>query len=83
MAEEEYRLAVNPGFQVGDKVIPDTLARDNDGSLIILTGRGEKSRRALIIPRVIRLKRGAPYDTPDPEQERLARNILNLLNGKA
>lgn len=83
MAEEEYRLAVIPGFEVGDKVVPESLARDNDGSLIILARHGEESRRALLIPRVVRVKRGAPYDTPDPEQERLARNIVNLLNGRA
>lgn len=60
----------------------EKLFRHNDGALNIMR-RGddpEDVSAVLIVPRAARLKRGAPYDTPDPIQEAFAQRVVDLLN---
>lgn len=78
-----YRIAVLPTFEIAGVTHGGDFIRDNDGSLVILFGDPDEdyTRRALIVSRVVRLKRGAAYDTPDPEQEAFARRVVDVLNG--
>jgi hypothetical protein len=79
----KYRIAMIPTFDRETMAEGEKFARDNDGSMIIMHGdpNDDDTRRAVIVPRVVRLKRSASYDTPDPEQEALAQKIVDLLNG--
>lgn len=77
-----FRIATMPTFEVAGRTAGGGYIRENDGALIVLSGAADDdlSRRALIIPRVVRLKRSEAYDTPDPEQEAFAARVVGLLN---
>lgn len=78
MDSKTYRIATYPGLK-GEPV----LLRENDGSLIIMEGEpdSEDARRVLAVPRFVPLRRTAPYNTPDAEQEAFAARVVALLNG--
>jgi hypothetical protein len=83
----KYRIATIPTFDRETRTEGEAFFRENDGTLVIMHGdsrkRDEDTRRAVLVPRVTRLKRTAPYDTPDPEQEALAQRLVDLLNADA
>jgi hypothetical protein len=59
--------------------------RHNDGSMIIMYGEpgGDGTRPALLVPMIIRPKRGDAWKTHDPQQEEFAKKVVDLLNGDA
>lgn len=76
-----YYLAKMPTFEAGGQTYGGETIRDNDGSLIIMEASDDDNpRRALVVPRFVRLKRGSPSDTPDADQEAFADKMLALLN---
>jgi len=77
----KYYIAMMPTFEVAGKTAGGEMIRDNDGSLIIMESvEGDDSRRALIVPRFVRLKRGAPYNAADPAQVEFTRRVTDMLN---
>lgn len=78
----QYRLATIPTFDRETLAEGEKPARDNDGSLIIMWGGPDDDdcRRALIVPRVARVKRAEAYIADDPEQLALALRVVAFLN---
>jgi len=59
-------------------------ARRNDGSMVIfgVDADGERAP-VLTVPMRVEAKRGKAWCTSDPEQERFAAFVVDLLNGAA
>ena len=80
------RISINPIVEVGDRKMGGEFIRQNDGSLIIRDDADEDRDDMgfrLVVPRVAYVKRGDPYNKPDPEQEAFAARVVALLNGDA
>lgn len=80
----KFRISTNKTFEVDGKTFGGEFIRMNDGSLIIRDEDAGDDDDApnlrLVVPRVVQVKRSAPYDTPDPEQEAFAQRVVDLLN---
>ncbi len=79
----KYSIAIYPGVEVEGVVLqPPTIVRQNDGAMTIMRGDpdGEDYTPALMVPMIVRAKRGEAWKTADPEQEAFAQRVVDLLN---